>query len=86
MMIDEGNQKDHKTDEVIQTSLRGELGKDVTLIAVAHRYDYFLSNKLITADDAMNRLQTIMDADRVMVLKDGHIVSAGIIFLETIAS
>lgn len=56
------------------------------MIAVAHRYDYFLPNKLITTDDVMNRLQTIMDADRVMVLKDGHIVSAGIIFLETIAS
>jgi ABC-type transport system involved in Fe-S cluster assembly fused permease/ATPase subunit len=40
--------KDHKTDSVIQSSLRHELGGDVTLITVAHR------------------LQTIMDADKIV--------------------
>jgi ABC-type multidrug transport system fused ATPase/permease subunit len=39
---------DYKTDNVIQTSLRQELKKDVTVITVAHR------------------LQTIMDADRIV--------------------
>jgi ABC-type multidrug transport system fused ATPase/permease subunit len=39
---------DYKTDTIIQTSLRNELQKDVTLITVAHR------------------LQTIIDADKVV--------------------
>ena len=39
---------DPKTDAVIQTSLREELGKDVTVLVVAHR------------------LQTVMDADRIV--------------------
>ncbi|KAH9059060.1 hypothetical protein EDB87DRAFT_1675205 [Lactarius vividus] len=48
--------EDHKTDTIIQTSLRNELRRDVTLITVAHR------------------LQTIIDADKVMVLDAGRIV------------
>ncbi|KAF9466481.1 hypothetical protein BDZ94DRAFT_1280783 [Collybia nuda] len=48
--------EDHQTDSIIQSSLRHELGRDVTIITVAHR------------------LQTIMDADRIMVLDAGHIV------------
>lgn len=40
--------KDYKTDSIIQQSLRHELGKDVTIITVAHR------------------LQTIMDADKIV--------------------
>ena len=39
---------DYKTDSIIQSSLRNELGKDVTLLTVAHR------------------LQTIMDADKIV--------------------
>ena len=39
---------DYETDTVIQTSLRSELRKDVTLLTVAHR------------------LQTIMDADKIV--------------------
>lgn len=39
---------DYETDSVIQTSLRRELDKDVTLLTVAHR------------------LQTIMDADKIV--------------------
>lgn len=39
---------DYETDSIIQTSLRTELGKDVTLLTVAHR------------------LQTIMDADKIV--------------------
>ncbi|KAG7095647.1 hypothetical protein E1B28_006369 [Marasmius oreades] len=46
---------DYKTDSIIQSSLRRELGQDVTLITVAHR------------------LQTIMDADKIMVLDEGSI-------------
>ncbi|PBK89786.1 P-loop containing nucleoside triphosphate hydrolase protein [Armillaria gallica] len=48
--------EDYKTDSIIQSSLRHELGSDMTLITVAHR------------------LQTIMDADKIMVLEAGHIV------------
>ncbi len=39
---------DYETDEIIQKSLRQELGKDVTLLTIAHR------------------LQTIMDADKIV--------------------
>ncbi|KZP30958.1 P-loop containing nucleoside triphosphate hydrolase protein [Athelia psychrophila] len=56
LILDEATSAiDYKTDSVIQTSLRNELGPDVTLITVAHR------------------LQTIMDADRIMVLDAGRI-------------
>lgn len=47
---------DYKTDSIIQRSLRTELGRDATVIIVAHR------------------LQTIMDADRIIVLDAGRIV------------
>jgi ABC-type transport system involved in Fe-S cluster assembly fused permease/ATPase subunit len=42
---------DHKTDSVIQSTMRNELGTDVTILTVAHR------------------LQTIMDADKIV----GHL-------------
>ncbi|KAI0768310.1 P-loop containing nucleoside triphosphate hydrolase protein [Trametes elegans] len=51
--------EDYETDSIIQTSLRTELGADVTLLTVAHR------------------LQTIMDADKIMVLDAGRIVEFG---------
>ncbi|KAI9444465.1 P-loop containing nucleoside triphosphate hydrolase protein [Lactarius indigo] len=57
LILDEATSAiDHKTDTIIQTSLRTELKGDVTLITVAHR------------------LQTIIDADKVMVLDAGRIV------------
>jgi hypothetical protein len=43
---------DHKTDTAIQTSLQHELGRDTTVITIAHR------------------LQTIMDADKIVSLAD----------------
>ncbi|KAF5392014.1 hypothetical protein D9757_003343 [Collybiopsis confluens] len=48
--------EDYRTDTIIQSSLRNQLGGEVTLITIAHR------------------LQTIMDADRIMVLDAGSIV------------
>jgi len=39
---------DYKTDSVIQSTLRHQLGSDVTIITIAHR------------------LQTIMDADKIV--------------------
>ncbi|OCH87305.1 multidrug resistance-associated ABC transporter [Obba rivulosa] len=62
LILDEGSptcscrMSDFATDSVIQRSLRRELGKDVTLLTVAHR------------------LQTIMDADKILVLDAGRIV------------
>ncbi|OCH84368.1 P-loop containing nucleoside triphosphate hydrolase protein, partial [Obba rivulosa] len=57
LILDEATSAiDYATDTVIQQSLRNELGKDVTLLIVAHR------------------LQTIMDADKIMVLDAGRIV------------
>ncbi|KAH9945600.1 hypothetical protein B0H21DRAFT_822934 [Amylocystis lapponica] len=60
LILDEATSAiDYETDTVIQTSLRRELNKDVTLITVAHR------------------LQTIMDADKIMVLDAGRIAEFG---------
>ncbi|KAI0697137.1 multidrug resistance-associated ABC transporter [Cytidiella melzeri] len=57
LILDEATSAiDYETDTVIQASLRQQLGKDVTLLTVAHR------------------LQTIMDADKIMVLDAGRIV------------
>ncbi|CAL1696193.1 unnamed protein product [Somion occarium] len=60
LILDEATSAiDYETDTVIQTSLRKELDKDVTLLTIAHR------------------LQTIMDADKIMVLDAGKIVEFG---------
>ncbi|KAI0317990.1 hypothetical protein OF83DRAFT_1118292 [Amylostereum chailletii] len=57
LILDEATSSiDYETDSIIQTSLRNELGPDVTLVTVAHR------------------LQTIMDADKILVLDAGHLV------------
>jgi len=57
LILDEATSAiDHKTDSIIQSSLRNGLGSDVTILTVAHR------------------LQTIMDADKIMVLDTGRIV------------
>ncbi|KAI0918361.1 hypothetical protein AcV5_002367 [Taiwanofungus camphoratus] len=57
LILDEATSAiDYETDTVIQTSMRNELPKDVTILTVAHR------------------LQTIMDADKIMVLDAGRIV------------
>ncbi|KAI0329604.1 multidrug resistance-associated ABC transporter [Cubamyces sp. BRFM 1775] len=60
LILDEATSAiDYETDTVIQTSLRQELGKDVTILTIAHR------------------LQTIMDADKILVLDAGHIAEFG---------
>ncbi|KIK00806.1 hypothetical protein K443DRAFT_122663 [Laccaria amethystina LaAM-08-1] len=57
LIVDEATSSiDHKTDTVIQTTLRNELASDVTVLTISHR------------------LQTIMDADKIVVLDNGRIV------------
>ncbi|KAJ7063699.1 P-loop containing nucleoside triphosphate hydrolase protein [Mycena amicta] len=56
LVLDEATSAiDYETDRVIQESLRTQLGKDVTVLCVAHR------------------LQSVMDADRIIVLDGGRI-------------
>ena len=52
---------DYETDEVIQKSLREELGNDVTLLTIAHR------------------LQTIMDADKIVSTTLVEVTSSNLI-------
>ncbi|KAJ3015274.1 hypothetical protein NUW54_g1087 [Trametes sanguinea] len=43
---------DYETDSIIQTSLRTELGKDVTLLTVAHRLQTIMDSDKIMVLDA----------------------------------
>ncbi|KAF5317788.1 hypothetical protein D9619_012656 [Psilocybe cf. subviscida] len=60
LILDEATSAiDYKTDIVIQNALRSQLGRDVTVITIAHR------------------LQTVMDADKILVLDSGRIAEFG---------
>ncbi|KAF9015463.1 ATP-binding cassette transporter [Cyathus striatus] len=52
LILDEATSAiDHKTDSVIQSSLRNELGSDVTIITIAHRLHTIMdSDKIIVLD------------------------------------
>ncbi|TFK92734.1 P-loop containing nucleoside triphosphate hydrolase protein [Polyporus arcularius HHB13444] len=57
LILDEATSAiDYETDTIIQRSLRERLGRDTTVLTVAHR------------------LQSIMDADKIMVLDAGNII------------
>ncbi|KAI0758152.1 P-loop containing nucleoside triphosphate hydrolase protein [Fomes fomentarius] len=60
LILDEATSAiDFETDAVIQRSLREAVGKDVTVLTIAHR------------------LQTIVDADKVLVLDSGRLAEFG---------
>ena len=50
LILDEATSAiDYETDSIIQTSLRAELGKDVTLLTVAHRLQTIMdSDKIVS--------------------------------------
>ncbi|RXW23865.1 hypothetical protein EST38_g2012 [Candolleomyces aberdarensis] len=53
LILDEATSAiDHETDTIIQTSLRHELGEDVTVITVAHRLQTIMDNDKIMVLDA----------------------------------
>ena len=53
LILDEATSAiDYETDTVIQTSLRTELGKDVTLLTVAHRLQTIMDSDKIMVLDA----------------------------------
>lgn len=56
---------DFATDSVIQSSLRNELGGDVTLITIAHR------------------LQTIMDSDKIVSIRNCDAMFHFLIYLSS---
>ena len=63
---------DHKTDAVIQSSLRNELGSDVTVLTVAHRLHTIMdSDKIVRPSYPLsllntNRSQMVLDAGRIV--------------------
>jgi ABC-type multidrug transport system fused ATPase/permease subunit len=65
---------DYKTDAVIQSSLRNELGPDVTLLTVAHRLQTIMdADKIVSILSSMVRFNS--HAQKQMVLDAGRIVS-----------
>lgn len=54
---------DYKTDAIIQSSLRTELGKDVTLITVAHRLQTIMDSDKIVSFRNYSSVCVIMSSD-----------------------
>ena len=65
---------DYETDTVIQTSLRQQLGKDVTLLTVAHRLQTIMDADKIVRSIAANMLLVFSHVVLQMVLDAGRLV------------
>ena len=67
---------DYETDSIIQQSLRTELGKDVTLLTVAHRLQTIMdSDKIVSAPRDQMQPLMLNRPSLQMVLDAGNIVS-----------
>ena len=77
---------DYETDTIIQTSLRTELGKDVTLLTVAHRLQTIMdSDKIVSCSSYRCNPSSYTDHSHVqMVLNAGHIVSPSLLLRHTV--
>ncbi|KAI0373552.1 P-loop containing nucleoside triphosphate hydrolase protein [Pilatotrama ljubarskyi] len=69
LILDEGAYLDYETDAIIQNSLRAELGRDVTVLTVAHRLQSVMDSDKIMVLDAGRIVE--YDAPRSLLEKDG---------------
>jgi ABC-type multidrug transport system fused ATPase/permease subunit len=65
---------EYETDKKIQQIIK-EYFSNSTIVIVAHRFKYF--NLLFILWKLVLRLSTIIDADFVYVIDDGHLVESG---------
>lgn len=66
---------DYKTDAIIQTTLRHKLGRDVTVITVAHRLQTIMDANKIVRQGIFFLFSYPCSTIIQMVLDDGRIVS-----------
>lgn len=77
LILDESTANlDRDTDATIQKAIREEIGsRSVTVLCIAREYILFVYSRLpLTVQLHLDRLQTIMDFDRVLVMSDGNVI------------
>ncbi|KZP18368.1 P-loop containing nucleoside triphosphate hydrolase protein [Athelia psychrophila] len=73
LILDEATSAiDYKTDSIIQSSLRNELGRDVTLLVVAHRLQTIMDSDKIMVLDA-GRIVEFDSPRKLLQTKDGFL-------------